>query len=86
MKSATFTIRNDEGLHARPATDLCEKAMKFHSKITVRKQGEEETFDAKSILSVLCLGAVKGDAVVISADGDDEEEALSELVNVLKNA
>lgn len=86
MKSVTFTIRNDEGLHARPATDFCEKAMGFHSTITVRKQGDEDTFEAKSILSVLCLGAVKGDTITITADGDDEGAALKALVGVLENA
>ena len=86
MKSVTFTIRNEEGLHARPATDFCEKAMSFHSKITVQKKGDEDSFEAKSILSVLCLGAVKGDAVVITADGDDEDAALNALVGVLESA
>ncbi len=86
MRKITFTIHNDEGLHARPATDFCEKAMCFNCAITIKKNEEEDAFDAKSILSILCLGAVKGDSVTITAHGEDEDVALKALVDVLENA
>jgi phosphocarrier protein len=82
--SAKYTIKNEEGLHARPATDFCKTAMKYKSEIVVRKNGEE--YKAKSILSVLSMSALKGEEIEIQAEGIDEEAALNELILVLKQA
>lgn len=81
MVKASYTIKNEEGLHARPATDFCKTAGQFESDITVIKDGEE--FEAKSILMVLCIGAVKGDVIEIRAEGEDEKEAVDALVATL---
>ena len=81
MVRTKYTIKNEEGLHARPASDFCKTASKFKSKITVIKDGEE--FEAKSILMVLCIGAVKGDEIELTADGEDEQEALDALIETL---
>ena len=86
MKNFVFTIQNEEGLHARPATDFCETAMSFNSTVNVQKQEERQAVEAKSILSILSLGVVKGDTIVISANGNDEEQALDALRAVLENA
>ncbi len=81
MTQISYTIKNEEGLHARPAADFCKTAGKFKSKIDLIKDGEE--YDAKSMLLVLCVGAVKGDTIGIRADGEDENEAIDALVATL---
>ncbi len=81
MVSAIYTIKSEEGLHARPASDFCSAAGKFTSRITILKDGEE--YDGKSILMILCMGAVKGDTIEIVADGDDEQAAINELIKTL---
>lgn len=81
MVRVSYTIKNDEGLHARPATDFCSTAAKYKSKIRIIKDGEE--FEAKSILMVLCVGAVKGDTIELMAEGPDEKAAVEELIKVL---
>lgn len=81
MIKKSYTIKNEEGLHARPASDFCKTANKFTSKISVIKDGTE--YDAKSILMVLCIGAVKGETIELKADGEDETEALEALVEIL---
>ena len=81
MVQVKYKIKNEEGLHARPASDFCKTAGKFISDITVIKDGEE--FEAKSILMVLCIGAVKGDVIEIRAEGEDEQEAIDALVQIL---
>lgn len=81
MVRASYTIKNEEGLHARPATDFCKTAGRFESDITIIKDGEE--FEAKSILMVLCMGAVKGDTIELVIDGKDEREALNALIETL---
>lgn len=81
MVQVSYKIKNEEGLHARPASDFCKTASRFKSNIAVIKDGEE--FEAKSILMVLCVGAVKGDVIEIRADGEDEREAIDALIETL---
>ncbi|MFH1655413.1 MAG: HPr family phosphocarrier protein [Candidatus Omnitrophota bacterium] len=71
------TIKNKQGLHARPAALFVQLANKFDSNITVRKG--KETVNGKSIMGILMLAANKGSKVIIEASGDDAQEALSDL-------
>ena len=77
MISKEVVIDNQVGLHARPATFFIQKANEFKSSIWVEK--EERRVNAKSLLGVLSLGIVKGTAVKIIADGEDEEAAIETL-------
>ena len=76
-------VQNQVGLHARPATFFIQKANEFKSSIWVEK--EERRVNAKSILGVLSLGIVGGTNIRIIADGSDEEEAVSSLVELVKS-
>ena len=78
----TVTIRSKSGLHARPAAIFVQKAKGFQSQIMLTKN--EKTVNAKSILSVLTLGAAQGDQVILKVDGDDAEIASGELVSLLE--
>jgi phosphocarrier protein len=80
MRSAQATIVNKLGLHARPAMTFVEEASRFDCAITVRKRGDGETVDGKSILQMLMLAGTCGTVVEITADGGDEESALAALV------
>jgi phosphotransferase system HPr (HPr) family protein len=82
MISEKVTILNETGLHARPASVFVNTAAKFKSDLTIQK--EEKKANAKSILSVLGLGISKGTEITISAEGPDEEEAVSKLVQLIK--
>jgi len=70
-------ITNKVGLHARPAALLVQTAAQFQSKIQV--QLEERVVNAKSILSVMKLGATVGSTIVVRAEGEDAEQALAAL-------
>lgn len=83
MVRVSYTIKNEEGLHARPASDFCRTANRFKSSIKLIKDGDE--YEAKSILMILCAGAACGDTVEITADGDDEQEAIDALCEVLES-
>ena len=83
MVEKDFVIKNETGLHARPASQFVQKAAKFKSLIKLKKDGKEA--NAKSIISVLSLGASKGSNITICADGDDEEEAVNSLIELLDN-
>ncbi|PKM49300.1 MAG: phosphocarrier protein HPr [Firmicutes bacterium HGW-Firmicutes-7] len=77
MTKKTFTILAEEGLHARPASLLAKTAMKFKCDINMSRDGEmNKAYQAKSILSVMSIGASKGDRITFSAQGEDEVEAI----------
>ncbi len=82
MRSEKVTILNETGLHARPASVFVNTAAKFKSELMIQK-GEKQV-NAKSILAVLSLGISKGTEITISAQGSDEEEAVSKLVELIQ--
>ena len=83
MVSKEVVINNQDGLHARPATFFVQRANEYKSSIWVEKG--ERRMNAKSLLGVLSLGIVKGTAVTIIADGNDEEEAISALTALVES-
>ena len=71
-------VKNQVGLHARPATFFIQKANEFKSSIWVEK--EERRVNAKSLLGILSLGIIGGTVIKIVADGDDEVAAVESLI------
>jgi phosphotransferase system HPr (HPr) family protein len=78
----TVKLGSKSRLHARPAAILVGKAKGFQSQITLSKN--EKTVNAKSILSILSLGAEQGDLVVLNADGEDGGLAVDNLTPLLE--
>lgn len=76
-------VKNQVGLHARPATFFIQKANEFDSSIWIEK--EERRINAKSLLGVLSLGIIGGTTVRIIADGPDEEDAVESLVALIES-
>ncbi len=81
MVSKEVTIKNNVGLHARPATFFIQKANSYKSSIWVEK--EDRRVNAKSLLGVLSLGIVKGMTITLHADGADEDEAVEGLATLI---
>jgi len=77
----TITIKNEEGLHARPAALLVQIVSKYESKVTIQKG--DEKINGKSIMGLLTLGAQKNSQLTIKADGKDAQEVISELEELL---
>jgi phosphocarrier protein len=75
-------IRNRLGLHARAAARFVQAANRFHSRITVARDGR--TMDGKSILGILLLAASHGTRLTVSAEGDDEGEAIEALSRLVE--
>ena len=78
------TVKNQVGLHARPATFFIQKANEIKSSVWVEK--EERRVNAKSLLGVLSLGIVGGTNIRIIADGVDEQAAVDSLVKLVQSA
>ncbi len=83
MSEINLTIKHPEGLHARPAADLVKIAQQFQSEITVSMG--KWTADAKSILEILTLGANQGSEVHIVAKGEDSNEAVKAISELVEN-
>ena len=74
-------VKNQVGLHARPATFFIQKANEFKSSIWIEK--EERRVNAKSLLGILSLGIVGGTNIQVIADGADEKAAVDALIELV---
>jgi phosphocarrier protein HPr len=77
----TATLPADVDLHARPAATFVRAAMTYESGVTIAASGREA--DAKSLLSVLGLGAKAGTTVTLRADGPDAAAAVEGLAQLI---
>ena len=86
MYSEETTIVNATGLHARPASLFCKTASGFSSNVTVKKAGADgDGVSAKSMLALMTRGLSCGSKIIITADGDDEQEAVKALVQLVES-
>ena len=76
-------VQNQVGLHARPVTFFIQKANEFKSSIWVEKDNRK--VNAKSLLGVLSLGVARGTQITLSAEGQDEAEALDALEALIES-
>lgn len=82
MIEREILIKNETGLHARPAGRFVNKSKNYISEIKLVKGNKE--INAKSIMSVMTLGASKGKKLKIQASGKDEEKAVNELSHFIE--
>lgn len=73
MKTFSYVIKDEQGIHARPAGELVKTAKGFASEIKIGKNGK--MVDAKKIFGIMGLAAKQGDTVEFSFNGEDEEQA-----------
>ena len=78
-----ITIKNEQGLHARPAALFVEIANKYNVNVKVRKK--DLTVDGRSIMGLLMLEAGKGTKVELIIEGKEAEAALKEFKELLKD-
>jgi phosphocarrier protein len=83
MVTKEVVVQNQVGLRARPATFFIQKANEFKSRIWIEK--DERKVNAKSLLGVLSLGISQGSKITITAEGEDDENAVKAL-DVLVNS
>ena len=76
MKTEKITLKNETGLHARPASEIVKIASKYQSTISLI---------AKSILNIMAAGIKSSTEIEIQCDGADEESAMKELLQAFEN-
>lgn len=77
MKEFTYVIKDEIGIHARPAGNLVKVLKDTKSTVTIECKGKRA--DAKKIFSLLSLAAKCNDEIKITIDGEDEEKVEQEL-------
>lgn len=83
MKNFNYIIKDEIGIHARPAGLLVKEAKKYESKITVGKAGKSA--EARKLMALMGLGVKCGDEVEVTVDGADEEQAFEEMKLFFEN-
>lgn len=77
MKTFNYTIKDEVGIHARPAGLLVKEAKKYASKVMIQKEGKEA--DASKLMALMGLGVKCGQTVTVTVTGDDEDTACEAL-------
>ena len=83
MKTMTYTIQDELGIHARPAGVLVKEVKKFQSKITLEGNGKKAK--AGKLLAIMGMGIKHGTEVTNTAKGPDENEAIAAMEEFFKN-
>jgi phosphocarrier protein len=83
MKSFEYTIKDEIGIHARPAGLLVKEAKNFSSAITLTTSAGKSA-DVKKLMVLMSLGVKHGDTVTIKAEGDDEDAAIEGMEEFFK--
>ena len=79
----TIRVRNELGLHARPAAQIAQTAQKYAAAVKIALK--EREIDAKSILDILSLAAPRGTDLCIRAQGCDAQEAVTNIVRLFED-
>ena len=77
MKTFEYTIKDELGIHARPAGMLVKEAKNFASECTITKDGK--TKKLTQLMMLMSLGVKQGDTVTVAANGEDEDAAIETL-------
>ena len=83
MKSFSYTVKDELGIHARPAADIAKLVGKHKSDVTVATATKKA--NGKSVLMLTTLGAKNGTEVTLTVSGEDEEEVFTQLDDMFKN-
>ena len=81
--SRNIEIINKLGLHARAAAQLVQLASGFSSHIEIEKDARR--VNGKSIMGVMMLAAGKGSLITLHVDGEDEQESIDKLEELINN-
>lgn len=77
MKEFSYTVKDELGIHARPAGLLVKEVKNFQSKVTLEKDGK--TVDASRLMAVMGMGVKKDMTVNVTVEGEDEEAAFEAI-------
>ncbi len=78
MKEFAYTIKDEIGIHARPAGNLVKLIKGFSSSVTIEKEGKP-AINGTALMKLMGLGVKCGETVKFTVEGDDEEAAVKAI-------
>ena len=84
MKKINYAVVAEAGIHARPAGLLVKQAASFKSDIKILNEENGKEADLKRLMAVMALGVKQGNSIVVTVEGEDEDEAYTVLESFLK--
>ncbi|SHO50592.1 HPr family phosphocarrier protein [Anaerocolumna xylanovorans] len=83
MVSQTITIKNEQGLHMRPAGILVKELKKYASDVNL--VFNEKKVNAKSVMNVIAACIKNGAEITVECSGEDEQDALKAAISVIES-
>jgi len=84
MKTRICTIKNETGIHTRPARHFVDTATESYPGCEIKVIKGERVINGKSVLSMLTLGAKFGEQITVEANGEGEDKAITELGDIFE--
>ena len=82
MKNFNYVIKDEVGIHARPASELVKEAKKYSSTITIIK-GDKSAVATK-LMAVMSLGVKCGEEITVTVEGEDEDTAVEKMKDFME--
>ena len=82
MKKFNYVIKDEVGIHARPASELVKEAKKYSSTITIIK-GDKSAVATK-LMAVMSLGVKCGEEITVTVEGEDEDTAVEKMKDFME--
>ena len=82
MKNFNYVIKDEVGIHARPASELVKEAKKYSSTITITK-GDKPAVATK-LMAVMSLGVKCGEEITVTVEGEDEDTAVEKMKDFME--
>ena len=81
MKKIVYTVKDELGIHVRPAGLLVKEIQKFESDVTIEKNGK--TASGRKLMALMGLGVKRGETITVTVEGSDEDAAASAVETFL---
>lgn len=85
MKTFEYTVKDELGIHARPAGILVKKLAGVKSSVKVEVKDKNKSADAKRLMAVMKMAVKQGDTVTVTIEGEDEDSACAEIEQFFKD-
>ena len=82
MKNFNYVIKDEVGIHARPASELVKEAKKYSSTITITKVNKSAV--ATKLMAVMSLGVKCGEEITVTVEGEDEDTAVEKMKDFME--
>ncbi len=85
MKTFDYTVKDELGIHARPAGMLVKQIAAVKSNVTIAVKAKDKSADAKRLMAVMKMAVKQGDVVTVTVEGEDEDTVAPQIEQFFKD-